>query len=309
MKPILPFAAVVLATLAAASGLLHGLVRVGALTPWPLLDMDRTVLWQKVELAERGGLADLVLVGDSSCLLDVDARALPGRTLNLGTVSHLSLAAHGRLLERYLARAPQLPGAVIVLLHPDALRREEPVPAVEAALDAMLAGRFAGAGGGLRARVESVLGIELLRQGVQARVLPVPLARGQGARFGFTSVLRDELWAASGSLAATGRYVFAAGQGRAVYRVAAAVKRDSRRLPAGVPLYLGLTPLPASFAPPDHAAAAARLLREWGDACGRPVRLLDLPAVLPDERFADRFHLNQDGRRIYTEALAVLVSP
>ena len=60
---------------------------------------------------------------------------------------------------------------------------------------------------------------------------------------------------------------------------------------------------PASFAPPDHAAAAARLLREWGEACGRPVQLLDLPAVLPDELFADRFHLNEEGRRVYSAAV------
>ena len=288
----------VLLVLAASSALLHGLYRAGALTPWPLLDMDRTILWQKIELADRGEPADVVLLGDSSCLMDVEAQALPGRVLNLGTVSHLSLAAQGRLLERYLASAEQPPGAVLVLLHPDALRREEPVPAVEATFAAMLQGRIVPGTG-----LERWLGVDIFHQTLQARGLPVPLRRGQGARFGFTSVLREELFRSHGSLTATGRYTWAEGQGRALYRIAKATKRDSASM-VGV-TRIGITPIPSSFAPADYPEVAARLAAEWAESFDHPVTVLDLPPVLPDACFADRFHLNAEGQRVFTAALKV----
>jgi hypothetical protein len=296
--------------LAAISALLHVAYRAGALTPWPLLDMDRTILWQKLEMADRGEPADLVLLGDSSCLMDVDARAMAGRrVLNFGTVSHLSLASHHLLLNRYLARAASPPSAVVILLHPDALRREESVPAVEAAFAAMQNGQLYADGRGFRVRLERWLGVAVLRQTLQARVLPVALSRGQGRRFGFTSVLRDELFANDGSLTATGRYQWAAGQGRAVYRVSGVTVEDSAQLALDVPLMIGLTPIPASFAPPDYPAVAAQLRANWAKAFRAPVTPLELPAVLPDALFADRLHLNADGQKIFTARLADCIFP
>lgn len=306
-------AARLLVVLLVGSAFWHGLQRAGWLKPWPLLDMDRTILWQKIELADRGGAADLVLLGDSSCLLDVDARALAaarggGRVVNLGTVSHLSLASQGMLLERYLARASTPPAAVLVLLHPDALRREEAVPAVEATFNDMLQGRLRPTGSGLRSRVESWLGIDVLRQALQARVLPPPIQRGLGRRYGFTPVLREVLFENEGSLSATGHYAWAAGQGRAVYRLSEAVRRDSLRwgalLPAGVPLYLVVTPVPASFAPVDHAAVMEQIGLRWAESFGRTAHRLPLPAVAPDQLMADRLHLNEEGQRWYTASLA-----
>lgn len=284
---------------------LHGLYLAGVLAIWPLLDMDRTILFQKIEMADRGEPADLILLGDSSCLMDVDARALPGlRAQNFGTLSHLSLASHARLLDRYLAHARDEPPRTLVLLHPDALRREESVPAVESAYAAMLHDRVCPEGFGLRARVEDVLGITIFRQALQARILPVPLTLGQGQRYGFTSVLRDELFRNNGSLTATGQYVWAAGQGRAVYRVAKAIQRESAQFTTKVPLAIAITPIPASFTPVDYPEEAQRLLREWAASFPRPVDTLALPATLPDELFADRLHLNAEGQRVFTKELA-----
>lgn len=310
---ILRTAGYLLVALLAGSALLHGLYRCGVLSPWPLLDMDRTILWQKIELADRGEPADLLLFGDSSCLMDVDARALGAaqggvRVLNFGTVSHLSLASQMALLDRYLQHATTTPRRVVLLLHPDALRREEAVPAVESVFAAMQAGQVWREGRGLRARLDHVLGVDLLRQTLQARVLPVPILKGQGQRYGFTAQVREALRARDGSLTATGRYQWAAGQGRAVYRVAKSVQRDSAawaaRVPGEVQLAIGLSPLPESFAPTGYPEVARELPRAWADSFGRPVTVLELPPVLPDAQMADRLHANAEGQRAFTACLA-----
>src|SRR5512139_2493057 len=57
--------------------------------PRPALDVDRTVLIHQAEVARSAQDAEIVLLGDSSCLMDVSARQLAeelGRpVLNLGT--------------------------------------------------------------------------------------------------------------------------------------------------------------------------------------------------------------------------------
>src|SRR5262245_35077868 len=71
---------------------------------WPrsrsTLDIDRTILLHQGEASRARHDADVLLLGDSSCLMNVSARqlaeGLPGqhRVLNLGTLSYLDLPAY-----------------------------------------------------------------------------------------------------------------------------------------------------------------------------------------------------------------------
>src|ERR1043165_5713658 len=87
-----PLVAVVLFAL-----VLHAGARLGLLpAPRPTLDADRTVIIHQAEASRVRSDAEVLLLGDSSCLMDVDARrlgaALGHRVLNLGLNSHLDLA-------------------------------------------------------------------------------------------------------------------------------------------------------------------------------------------------------------------------
>src|SRR5438132_267968 len=61
--------------------------------PRPALDVDRTIIVHQAEAARSPQNATVLLVGDSSCLMDVSARQLAAGlqqpVLNLGTLSYL----------------------------------------------------------------------------------------------------------------------------------------------------------------------------------------------------------------------------
>ena len=108
--------------------------RVGAalgwLPPWrPNLDMDRSVLLHQAAACQSKQTADILCLGDSSCLMDVAPRILERglstghRVLNGGTISYLDLTSAADLLRQYLATNPGRLRYLVVLLHPESLRR------------------------------------------------------------------------------------------------------------------------------------------------------------------------------------------
>src|SRR5688572_31516212 len=100
-----------LAIVALAAGLLHAATHLHWLPrPRPTLDVDRTIVIHKIEASGSRDDAEVLLMGDSSCLMDISATKLSseiGRpTLNHGTLSYLDLNAHATLLRRFVAANP-----------------------------------------------------------------------------------------------------------------------------------------------------------------------------------------------------------
>src|SRR6266496_1442473 len=117
-----------LAVLAIFAALMHGGVASKLLpAPRPTLDTERTILLHQAEASRAPHDAGILLVGDSSCLMDVSARHLGERlgrpVLNLGTFSFLDLNAHALLLREYARANPGRLHAVVLLMHPEGLRR------------------------------------------------------------------------------------------------------------------------------------------------------------------------------------------
>src|SRR5262245_43258480 len=127
LPPLVP---VVLFAMAMQAGARFGLLP----APRPTLDVDRTILIHQAESSRARSGAEIVLLGDSSCLMNVNARqfgnSLGRRALNLGTFSFLDLGAHTRLLREFTQANPGQPRVVVLLMHPEALRRgdSEPYP-------------------------------------------------------------------------------------------------------------------------------------------------------------------------------------
>ena len=90
--------------------------------------MDRTILIHQIEASRSRSDAEVLLLGDSSCLIDVSANQLTAEivrpVLNLATFSYLDLNAQSVLLTNFIAANPNRLKAVVLLMHPEALRRE-----------------------------------------------------------------------------------------------------------------------------------------------------------------------------------------
>lgn len=290
--------------------LMHAGAALGLLPrPRPTLDVDRTVLIHQVEASRAKQDTEIVLLGDSSCLMDVDARQLSellGRpVLNLGTLSYLDLNAQTALVREFIAANPNRLRTVILLLHPEGLRRVSPEAWHTSFLDSLLHNYDFRWGTSLHARLLDALGLELFRSRVLCRLLPSALPGAYGQFYGFSDGLERHLTTHRGSAVDADRKSF---EGSPDYRLATQLEAPSRNLraalPPGVKLLVGITPTPTSHAGPRHAAMRDTMLRQWSEWLGADVALTNLPATLPDEQFARTTHLNAAGAEAFTRRLA-----
>lgn len=299
-----------LVVVAGLAALMHAGVVLHLLpAPRPTLDVDRSILVHQVEASRRRQGAEILLLGDSSCLMDVDARRLGERlgrqVLNLGTLSYLDLNAAATLLRAYTTANPGRLQSVVVLLHPEALRRVAPEAAYFRLLHGLLDGQDVSLETGLQTRLRRGLGLEALRGRILCRLLPTPLPGAYGRHYGFTTDLERYLDEHQGSaLDPESRPL----TGSAEYRLAPQQEAPSRNfraaLPAGVSLLAGIAPVPSGFAEDGYEATRDRMLRQWSEWLEATAPLDGLPATLPDAHFASVAHLNADGVRHFTAALA-----
>ena len=273
-------------------------------TPRATLDVDRTILIQKVEASGSRSDAKVVLIGDSSCLMDVSALQLGEHlgqpVLNLGTLSYLDLEAHATLLKRFFAANPSQVKAVVLLLHPEGLRRPAPEPYHTKFLQSFLASEDHI----VRQNVSHWVGLEIFRGRLLSRALPAPLGGAYGRYYGFSSDLEKYLTQNKGSAVDPDPRSF---QGNAEYRLAPQLEARSRAfkaaIPPGVRLFVAITPAPAGFVDRNYPEIHRQMLLQWGAWLDSNI-LEELPAVLPDELFAKTTHLNNRGAQRYTRELA-----
>ena len=293
--------------------LLRTLLWAGCLPPpWPALDMDRVILTHQAEASRTAPSAGLILLGDSSCLMNVDPVLLGERlgveVLNLGTLSYLDLESSGRLFEEFARRHPDAPGAAVLLLHPESLRVRDPSAYHTESLRRVLAGEDHTDTRSWRGHLSRWLGLETLRGRILSRLIPAPLSGAYGARYGFTHDLWRFLEANRGGAVDPHSFTRRDAVGNAEYRLAPALEVESRgfRLQISKPtrLLVGITPAPLSFVAPDHPERCGRMIAEWVRWLSADLALTNLPASWDDSLFASVTHLNAQGRRLYTEFLA-----
>jgi len=282
--------------------------------PRPTLDIDRTILLQKVEASRTRQDAQILLLGDSSCLMDAAARPLSQqlgrRALNLGTLSYLDLNAYASLLREYTAANPGRLRAVVLLLHPEALRRVAPEAYHLKLLQALLNGQDHVQLTNTRERLSHLLGLEIFRGRMLGRILPVSLPGAYGRYYGFSVDLENYLTEHDGTAVDPDPQPF---KGNAEYRMAKQLESGSQAfraaVPQGVKLLVGITPAPEGFVLPGHRETCERMLAQWSQWLQADAALQELPPTLPDRHFAKTTHLNEPGARLYTEILARSLEP
>lgn len=282
--------------------------------PRPTLDTERTILIHQAEASRAAQDAEVLLLGDSSCLMNVSARQLAeqlGRpALNLGTFSFLDLNAHALLLRNYTQANPGRLRAVVLLMHPESLRRAGPEAYYVRSLTNFLAGLDHGQTETPAGQASCWLGVDVFSGRVLSRLVPIALPGAYGRRYGFTHNLEDFLTRERGSAIDPDTKPF---EGNAEYRLAPTLERASKNLraavPSGVKLLVGMTPSPGRFAGPRHPQLHADLLRQWSEWLQADGALTNLPPALPDDSFVRTTHLKESVIPRYTERLADAVRP
>src|SRR5262245_34071748 len=237
---LLRFVGLPLLPVAVFAALMHAGVWLGALpTPRPTLDVDHTILIHQAEASRSKKSAEVVLIGDSSCLMDVSAGELGARlgrrTLNLGSFSYLDLDAYALLLSHYAAANPGRLRAVVLLMHPEALRRTSAESYYVDFLKNFFDGRAPCRSSRPPSFVYCFLGVENFKGRLLSRILPTPFRGSYGQYYGFSDQLEQFLSTHHGSAIDPEARTF---QGNAEYRLARQLQAGSRAfkttIPAGV---------------------------------------------------------------------------
>lgn len=283
-------------------------------TPRPTLDTERTILLHQAEAARAPQNAEILLLGDSSCLMNISTRQLTDQlahpALNLGTFSFLDLNAHALMLREYAAANPSRLRAVVLLMHPESLCRLGSEPYYVSVLTNYWSGLDHCQTETLSGKVSCLLGVETFKARVLGRLLPTPLNGAYGRRYGFSHDLENFLSRERGSAIDPDVKPF---EGAAEYRLAPTLERASKTfraaVPPGVKLLVGITPAPERFAGPRYAQLHADMLRQWSQWLQADATLVNLPATLPDDSFVRTTHLRESVIPRYTEQLAAALQP
>ena len=285
-------------------------------SPRATWDMDRTIMATKADLSSRDEGADIVLIGDSSCLMNIDASQLSELTgkkvINLGTVSFLDMKVFSHLLDRYLKAQSKLPSQVVLMVHPDFLRRSSPSKSHVAWINDYMAGRDHATKGESWSSVEYLLGVHVIR-GRLLSWLPRPLSSAFGAYFGFTSNLESYMWDHQGSAVDPRSLKEADLKGSKEYRISTTNQNNAalfaQIIPEGTQLAVALSPTPASFADESLVPKLASILQDWKSALNAENSFETLPLALEDNKFANKTHLNPEASKTYTLRLSDLLKP
>jgi hypothetical protein len=298
--------------------------RLGLLPLAPVsLDPDTTILAHQALASRARDPAEVVLLGDSTCLLGVDAlglsRGLPGqpRTLSLALFVWLDLNTYAEALADFATANPGQIRAVVLLLTP--LKLAHPTRDDGSALKEwrrMRQNLQLTASEPDAHSWKDWFGIRLVQQRVLSRLLAHPL-RGDGAMFfGFCSDIDAYMTEHHGSLVDFGTALSGPGVPSVPaghWELAPEFEAESRafraNLPRGARLFIGLIPSVANVNSEELRRQRDDLLRRWDRWIQADPLLTNLPPALPALFFSRTAHLNEVGQKKFTAALSQELAP
>jgi hypothetical protein len=256
--PVIVFA--VILRLGAVSGVLP--------RPWPVLDLEHTVLTHQALASQTPGKSDILLIGDSSCLMNVSTSQLEERyggthsAVNLGTFMYLGFYGYAALLSRYTTVNPGRLRKIVVIVHPEMLRGVKPIPQYYQFVSSVYSGDEYGDSDSPLGQLRGLFGLDIFQSRILSR-MPLPLPKEYGRFYGFNLDLYAFMDRHHGSAVDPHHYQPSAGQGNAEYRLASTLETGCKAFRAAVPtdvkLVVALSPIPESFAPTNYATRWERL--------------------------------------------------
>ena len=326
-----------LGTLLIFAMVMHGAKRLGWLPEErATLDMEKIVVERQIKASRSWNAADLLLIGDSTCLMDfttdeLERDTLPRRAYDLGTFSPRGLTGFAALLRDYATtNAPRL-RTVVLLVCPEMLRSiDYPPPSpptprhpIPPAIKAQMR-ELQEAAERMKRRLERSwldeaapwIGLDVFKSRVLNRLLESPLFGSDGQFYGFPAGLRDYMHQHHGSVVLT--YEESEHKGGsppfiAPYFVSEGFKLQCKffreAVPSNVSLFVGITPADRNRVQSDYPQTYRQMLEELSKVLHPDVVLTNLPPTMPSHLFADVMHLNELGAREYTRRLAKSLKP
>lgn len=282
--------------------------------PHAHLDLDRTVISEKVQISKSSEPRDLILVGDSSCLMNLDASQIESitdlRTYNLGMLSFLDFPTFAMVAKNHLEKSSQPAGRMLLIVHPEFLRRSSPSRAhIEYARSAQQEQDYFYSVKSPWMSLDYLSGAWTIRNRLIGR-LPNPLNGPFRQYYGFTTSMVDYMKEHQGSAVDPGTLTEEDLRGNTEYRLTDYNRMGAERfreiVGEEVEIWIGLSPVPESLADSVYLSSRAKTLEAWKEAI-QPDHVLELPASLPDEQFANKTHIRPEAVEAYTEMVVKMI--
>lgn len=318
LRAILPTVIVIVGL----AGVLRGADRFGLLPQPPRSANPGAIVLAHQAWAARAGLpGEIVLLGDSTCLMDVDARALeaslPGQpsVLNLGLIAWLPFQDYAEALEDHAATNSNSVKMVVLLVTPNKLTLDDKDNTREIWRRIRQPGNGRGEPQAESRTLVNWLGGNLLREKLLSHGLVRPLGGvGEGsALFGFPTEVEEYMTERQGSLIELGPAKIT--RKREAWNMIAFADLEAQcqtfrsKVPSGAKLVVGLTPIASSISSPAELQQRAALLSKWSFYLKADGILTNLPTKFPDALFAANGHLNPVGQKTFTAILARELTP
>jgi hypothetical protein len=311
-----------LLVLCALVGILKLTRQLGLLPPpAAALDPNTTILMHQSSAARSSGPAEIVLVGDSTCLVGVDSTMLSQtlsrrpEVVNLAMLSWFDLRDYAELAAEFAQTNPGQARTVVLLVTPEKLGMSRSDGQEEFWRQIRSDSSSSARSSNKVLGVPDPLGLRCLRQNLFSHVLAVPLRqRGLGtAYFGFSSEVDAYMTAHHGSLLDFSAFIRPKSPPDSNWTFASDLETQSRGFRAQIPqrtrLLVGFTPVARSFFAMGDDRRRCEALERWNQWLHADAMLTNLPPCLPDVLFASKGHLNQAGQARFTQILATNVAP
>ena len=299
--------------------------------PWlpPARSLENIIIEEQLQRSKTIERADMIIIGDSSALMGVDAgllgRLLGGRSVeNLATLGWVGPRGYAHLLEQYSKRGQRV-GAVVLLMHGVSLDRPE--KDWDAYEERVISERDPGvAAATLASGFRAKLGA-----GMFGRLFALPMPAAWGGYYGTYFEVQDALRHNSGSIyepiwvlpaaPESTRRVWAFPTGYAVhYTLSPAAERGLHdwALAAAAThaphVFFGITPTVISYRTMEAIAENRHVAQKVEDILreqlGSRFAGLSLTPFIADGYFAtNAAHLNILGREKFTRELAAKLIP
>lgn len=282
--------------------------------PQAHLDLDRTVISHQILSSKSSQAADLILIGDSSCLMNIDALQLEEetglKTHNFGMLSFLDMPTFGLSAKNHAEKSSSPAKKVLVIVHPEFLRRSSPSRAhIEYARSVQLDKDYFYSVIAPWKSVDYLSGAWIVRNRFIGR-LPNPLSGPFREYFGFTSCMTAYMDEHHGSAVDPGKLTEEDLKGNVEYRISDYQRMGAERFQEmcgeEVEIWIGISPIPQSLVESSYSEKLSALLDEWSALLGAD-HVLPLPSAFADENFANKTHLTPDAMSDYTEKLGALI--
>jgi hypothetical protein len=305
----------ILITITLLSGSLHFASYLGLLpSEKKLQDVDQTIITFQTGASREIQDSKILLMGDSTCLMNVSAVDLTARlndnpkVQNLGLLSYLDMTTHHQLLSQYLESNETPPHVILLLFHPTSLRRSSSTDYHQRLFEWAMEGNREDLPNNTYEKILYWTGMTPFHDCLLNHLVSAPLKQDYARKYGFTSGILEFMKNHNGSLIHPKQFTPADQPLISEIRMSDGFKRKAiafnESIPKGTTLLFGLTPSPESLTGDTYVKRIIEVSRELKNTLPEARFLENLPVTLPDTMFADRHHLNQTGMSRFTEILS-----